>query len=51
MHLVVTQKRKNGIPKNAKNEKNENMAGSVWLSLFIDDTGMRKLLSKQKTTF
>jgi hypothetical protein len=34
-----------GFPKELQNGKIENVAGSAWLSLFIYDTGKRKLMS------
>jgi hypothetical protein len=38
------------IPKEVQNDKIENVAGSLWFSLFMDDTGKRKLSSMPNST-
>jgi hypothetical protein len=47
---IIFDKEKHIIPKNAQNDKTENVAGSVRMSLFMDGTGKCKLPSTHPIT-
>jgi hypothetical protein len=50
MFIIMHKIEKNKIPKERSKHKIVNVAGSVWLCLFVDGTGKRKLPPTQTCT-